>query len=147
MVNPTQVTWLAYTHTIRERTKHGEIATSLVVFIVMGSRVVQNLIKKGIKAAGVWYQVQAYTKKGPISRCELFCGWGLIENMCGTRPRCGYCTAHDLMSDQKCNLVGCTAKHRALCGHTLENCPNCKGNHIALSSRFAKKPEATKGAL
>jgi hypothetical protein len=38
------------------------------------------------------------------------------------------------------------AKQGSLCGHTLENCPNCKGNYIAFSSRCAKKSEAAKAA-
>jgi hypothetical protein len=42
--------------------------------------------------------------------------------------------------------VGCTSKQRSLCGHTLEKCPNCKGSHIAFSSRCAKKWEATEEA-
>jgi hypothetical protein len=46
----------------------------------MGSRLAQILIKKGIKAAGVWYRVEAFTNAGPDSRCELCCGWGHIEN-------------------------------------------------------------------
>ena len=40
-------------------------------------------------------------------------------------------------------MVGCSAKQESLCGHTLEKCPNCKGNHIAFSSRCVKKRDAT----
>jgi hypothetical protein len=43
-------------------------------------------------------------------------------------------------------LVGCTAMQGELCSHTLERCPNCKGNHIALSSRCARLTEAAKAA-
>jgi len=43
-------------------------------------------------------------------------------------------------------VVGCTAKQGSLCGHTLEKCPNSKGNHIAFSSRCVKKREATEAA-
>jgi len=38
------------------------------------------------------------------------------------------------------------AKKGSLCGHTLEKCPNCKGNYIAFSSRCVKKSEAAKAA-
>jgi len=38
------------------------------------------------------------------------------------------------------------AKLESLCGHTLEKYPNCKVNHIAFSSRWAKKSEAAKAA-
>jgi len=43
-------------------------------------------------------------------------------------------------------MVGCTAKQGSLCGHTLEKCLNCKGNHIAFSSRCVKKTEAAEAA-
>jgi len=38
------------------------------------------------------------------------------------------------------------ADEGSLCGHTLEKCRNRKGNHIAFSSKCAKKTEATKAA-
>ena len=34
----------------------------------------------------------------------------------------------------------------SLCGHTLEKCPNCNGNHIVFSNRCTKKTEAAKAA-
>jgi hypothetical protein len=43
-------------------------------------------------------------------------------------------------------VVRCTAKQGSLYGHTLETCSNCKGNHIAFSSRCVKKREATEAA-
>jgi hypothetical protein len=58
IVIPTQVRWLANPRTLRERRQNGEIATLSVVFIVTGSKVAQILVKKGIKGAGVWYQVE-----------------------------------------------------------------------------------------
>ena len=139
---PTQVRWLAKPCTIRERRQNGEIAASSVVFVVKGSRLAQSLIKKGIKAAGVWYRVEAFTNAGPDSRCELCCGWGHMENKCGNKPKCGYCSGNHRARDHKCNVVGCMAKQGSLCSHMLEKCPNCKGNHIAFSSRSAKNSEA-----
>jgi len=146
IVIPTQLRWLANPRTIRERMQNGENAPSSVVFVVNGSKVAQSLVKKDIKPAGVWYRVETYTNEGPDSRCELCCGWGLIENKCGSKPKRGYCSGHHRTSDHKCNVVGCTAKQASLCGHTLEKCPNCKGNHIALSSSCVKKREATEVA-
>jgi hypothetical protein len=143
---PTQVRWLANPRTITERKQNGEFAASSVVFVVKGSRLVQSLIKKGIKAAGVWYRVEAFMNAGPDSRCEHCCGWGHIDNKCGSKPKCGYCSGNHRTSDHKCNVVGCMAKQGSLCGHTLEKCPNCKRNHIAFSSRCAKKSEAAKAA-
>jgi hypothetical protein len=143
---PAQVRWLANPRTIRERRQNGEIAASSVVFVVKGNKVAQRLVKMGIKAAGVWYRVETYTNAGPDSRCELCCGWGHIENKCSSKPTCGYCSGHHRTSDHSCNVVGCTAKQGSLCGHTMEKCPNCKGNHIAFSNRCAKKTEAARAA-
>jgi hypothetical protein len=89
IVIPTPVRWLTNPPTIRERRQNGEIAASSVVFIVMGSKMAQSLVKTGIKAAGVWYRVETYTNEGPDSRCELCCGWGHIENKCGSKSKCG----------------------------------------------------------
>jgi len=143
---PTQVRWLANPRIIRERRQNGEIAASSVVFVVKESKAARRLVKNGIKAAGVWYRVETYTNAGPNSRCELCCGWGHIENTCGNKPTCGYCSGHHRTGDHKCNVVGCTAKQGSLCSHTLEKCPNCKGNHIVFSNRCAKKTEAARAA-
>jgi hypothetical protein len=72
--------------TIRERKQKGEIAPSSVVFVVKESRLAQSLVKKGIKAAEVWYRVEMFTNAGPDSRCGLCCGWGHLENKCGDKP-------------------------------------------------------------
>jgi len=108
--------------------------------------VAQCVIKKGINAAGVWYRLEAFTHVGLNSRCELCCRWGHIENKCGSKPMFSYCSGHHWKSDHKCNVVGCTAKQGSLCGHTLEKCPNYKGNYIVLSSRCVKKSKAAKVA-
>jgi len=146
IVNPTQVLWLVNPRTIRERRQNVEIAASLLVFVVKGNKMPQTVVKKGIKAAGVWYRVETYTNEGPDSRCEPCRRWGHIENKCGSMPKCGYCSGHHRTSDHKCNVVGFIPKKGSLCGHTLEKCPNCRGNDIALSSRCVKKREATEAA-
>jgi len=142
----TQVRWLANPRTIGERRQNGEISVSSVVFIVKGSKVAQSVVWKGIKAAGVWSRVETYTSEGPDSRCELCSGWGHIGNKCGSKPKCGYCSGHHWTNDNKCNVVGCTAKQGSLCGHKLEKCPNPKVDHIAFSSRCEKKKQATEAA-
>jgi hypothetical protein len=120
IVIPTQVRWLANPRIIKERRQNGGIVASSVVLVVTGSRVAQSRVKKGIKAAGVWYRVEPYMNEGPDCRCQLCCGSGLIENKCGSNPKCGYCSGHHRTSDHKCNVVGCTGKQGSLCGHTLE---------------------------
>jgi hypothetical protein len=69
IVIPTLVRWLANPRTNKERRQNGKIAASSVVFVVKGTRVAGSLVKKGIKAAGVWYRVETYTNEGPDSRC------------------------------------------------------------------------------
>jgi len=146
VVIPIQIRWLANPCTIRERRQKGEIAASSVVFVVKRSKMAQSLVKKGIKVAGAWYRVETYTNMGPDSRCELCCGWGHIENKCGSKPQCGYSSGHHRTSDHTCNVVGWTAKQGSLCDHTLEKCPNCNGNNIAFRRRWVKKSEATGAA-
>jgi hypothetical protein len=71
---PTQGRWLANPRTIKERRRNREIAASSIVFVTKGSKLAQSSIKKGIKAAGVWYRVKAFPNAGPDSRCELCVG-------------------------------------------------------------------------
>jgi len=146
IVIPTQVRWLANARAIMERRQNGEMAVSLVVFVIKGSKVAQTLVEKGIKEAGVWYRVETSMNEGPDSWCELCCGCGHIEIKCSGKDKCAYCSGHHRTNNQKSIMVGCTAKQGSLCGHTLEKCRNCKGNHIAFSSRCVKKREATESA-
>ena len=107
---PPQVCWLVDPRACRERRQSGEIASSSVVFVVNGSKVAKGSVKKGTKVAGVRYRVEVYTHAGPDSRCELWCGWGHIENKRSSNPTCGYCSGHHRTGDHKCNVVGCAAK-------------------------------------
>ena len=66
---PTQGRWLANLRIIREKRLKGENAASSVVFVVKGSNLARGFVKRGIKAAGVWYRVETYTNVGPDSRC------------------------------------------------------------------------------
>jgi len=58
IVIPTQVRRLGNPRTIRERRQKGEIAVTSVVFVVKGSKMAQSIVKRGNKAAGVWYRVE-----------------------------------------------------------------------------------------
>jgi len=143
---PVQLRWLASPHGIKRRRQKGEISASSVVFVVKGSKVTQRLVKEGIKAVGVWYRVKPFMNAAPDPRCEHRRGWDHIESKCSGKRPCGYCSGLHRTSDNMCNVVGCTAKLGALCGHTQENCPNCRGNHISFSCRCAKKAEVTRVA-
>jgi hypothetical protein len=145
-VIPTNVRWLANTRTNRQRRQNGEIAASSVVFVVNGSMVAQRVVKKGMKAADIWYRVKMHTTKPPHTRCELCCMWGCIVTKWDSKAKCGYCSGHYQTSDHKCDLVWCLTKEWSLCGHTLEKCPKCDGNYIPFSSRWVKKTEGTEAA-
>jgi len=109
--------------------------------------VAQGLVKKGIKAASVWYQGETYIIADSDSRCECCCGWRHIEDRCSNTSKCGYCSCRHQTRDCKCNIARCTAIQGSLSGYTLEKCPNCKGKHIAFSNRCIKKAEAAGAAL
>jgi hypothetical protein len=82
----------------------------LVVFVVKGSKVGKGLVKMGIKVVGVWYRVKTDMNAGRDSRCELCCGWGLIDSICDGKSTFDYWLGHHQTSEHKCNVVGCTAK-------------------------------------
>lgn len=58
---PTTVWWLPNPHTNRHRRQNSNIARSLVVFIVEGSKVAKSIVKKDIKAPAVRYRVKRYS--------------------------------------------------------------------------------------
>jgi hypothetical protein len=120
IVIPTQIRWLVNPSVISGRRQNREIAVSLGVFDVKGSRLAQSVVKKIIKAEGVWYQVETYTNEDPDTTCELCCRWGHIQNKCGSRLQCGYCSGHHGTRDHKWNVVRYPAKQGSFCGHTLE---------------------------
>ena len=83
---PTQMRWLANPLTIRERRQNEEIAASSVVLVVKGRKAALKSIKKGFKAAGVWYRVEGFTHAGPGSRCEHCCGWDSLKASAAASP-------------------------------------------------------------
>jgi hypothetical protein len=99
IVIPPQVKSLVNHGTMRESMQNGEITALSAVFIVKWSIMAQSLVNKDINAAGVWYRVGMYINEVPNSRCELCCGWGHIENNCGSKPKCGYCSGHHRAGD------------------------------------------------
>jgi len=139
----THVQWLGNRCIIREMRQNAKIAISSVVFVVKGRKVTQHWINKPIKVGGVCYHVQALTNTGLDSRCEVCCGWGLIQNRCSRKSKCGYCSGDHWTSDYKFNVVWYMARQGSICSHILKKYPNCKGNHIVFSSRCAKKSKAT----
>jgi hypothetical protein len=141
LVIPTHVSWLAIPCTICKRRQNSEIVALSVVFVVNGCKVATCLKKKDITGVGVLYQVERSKNAGPHSRCELFCGWGHIENMCGNKGKCGYCSDNHRTSDHQCNELWCMANQGLLHGHTLQKCLNFKRNHVIRRSSYAKNSE------
>jgi len=136
---PTEVRSLANPCRIGETRQNGVIAALSAVFVVKGRKVAKGFVMRGIKAAGVWYRVDTYTNEGPDSSRELYSELGHIENKCGSKPTCSYCSGHHQTSDHNCNVAGCTAKQGSLGGHTLGKCPNCEGNHIVCTNRSSAR--------
>ena len=135
--------WLSNPRIITEREQRGESKASSVAFIVRGKKVAKRLVNKGVIVAGVRYNVEPYTNAGPDSLCELCCAWGHLESECSHHQlKCGYCAGPHRSSEHRCNVVRCALKQGAVCSHTEETCPNCKGNHIAFCGNCTRKIEA-----
>lgn len=68
---PTKGQWHANPGIIREWRQNREIFPSSVVFVIKERKVSQTSVIKGIKAVGVWYQVEGYTKLASASKFKL----------------------------------------------------------------------------
>jgi hypothetical protein len=112
---------------------------SSVDFVVKGGKVVRRLVKEGINAAGVVYRVETFTNVGPDSRCEHCGRLGHIESNCSSKPTFGKWSRPHSTSINQCHVKGCIAKQGSSCGHAQDRCHNCKGNHIAFSSRCTRR--------
>ena len=143
---PVQVRWLESLPIIDERSQMREISASSVLFVIMGTNVARRLVRKGMKAAGVWYRVELLMTAASPSRCEHCCGRRHIQSKCIGKPTCGSSSGPHHSSDHKCNVVRWAAKGGALCSRTQEKCPDCSGNHIAFSSWCGKKADDTRAA-
>jgi hypothetical protein len=109
---------------------------------VKGSKVAQRLMNEGIKAAGVWYHSSTL-----VLTVEASCaGNGAILRASAATCQCVATAQAHTVPETTSAMAGCNAKQDTLCGHTgtQEKCHNCKGNHIAFSSRCAKMTEAAK---
>lgn len=65
VIIPTQEWWLTNPSAITVRRRNRELSASLVVFVVKCSKVAKGLVKRSIKAVGVWFRVDTYTNLGP----------------------------------------------------------------------------------
>ena len=120
----------------------------MVVFAVKGSKMAKKVLKGGLKAARVKYDVEKFMNAGPDSFCGVCSRWGHVEAKCGSlkMPACMLCAGKHLTKDHKCNMVGCKANAGQNCTHNVDKCVNRKGNHIAKANCCVKKQEAIKTA-
>jgi len=147
VVLPLAINWIGGPKDVQKKKAEGKKA-SMVVFAVKGSKMAQKVLKGGLRAAGVKYDVEKFMNAGPDSFCGVCSRWGHVEAKCGSlkMPACMLCAGRHLTKDHKCNVVGCKANAGQNCTHNVDKCVNCKGNHIAKANCCVKKQEAIKVA-
>jgi hypothetical protein len=145
VVLPLAISWIGGPKDVQNKKGDGKKASS-VVFAVKGSKMAEKVLKGGLRAAGVKYDVERFMTAGPDSFCGVCSRWGHVEAKCGSlkMPACMLCAGGHLTKDHKCNVVGCKANAGQNCTHTVDKCVNCKGNHIAKANVCVKKQEAIK---
>jgi len=147
VVLPLAINWIGGPKDVQKKKGEGKKASS-VVFAVEGSKMAENVLKGGLRAAGVKYDVEKFVNAGPDSFCGVCSRWGHLDAKCGSlkMPACMLCAGRHLTKDHKCNVVGCKANAGQNCTHNVDKCVNCKGNHIAKANCCVKKQEAIKMA-
>jgi len=147
VVLPLAINWIGGPKDVQKKKVEGKKASS-VVFAVKGSKMAEKVLKGGLRAAGVKYDVEKFVNAGPDSFCGVCSRWGHVDAKCGSlkMPACMLCAGRHLTKDHKCNVVGCKANAGQNCAHNVDKCVNCKGNHIAKANCCVKKQEAIKVA-
>jgi len=147
VVLPLAINWIGGPKDVQKKKAEGKKASS-VVFAVKGSKMAEKVLKGGLRAAGVKYDVEKFVNAGPDSFCGVCSRWGHVDVKCGSlkMPACMLCVGRHLTKDHKCNVVGCKANAGQNCTHNVDKCVNCKGNHIAKANCCVKKQEAIKVA-
>jgi len=145
VVLPLAINWIGGPKDVQKKKAEGKKASS-VVFAVKGSKMAEKVLKGGLRAAGVKYDVEKFINARPDSFCGVCSRWGHVEVKCGSlkMPACMLCAGRHLTKDHKCNMVGCKANAGQNCAHNVDKCVNCKGNHIAKANCCVKKQEAIK---
>jgi len=145
VVLPLAINWIGGPKDVQKKKGEGKKA-STVVFDVKGSKMAEKVLKKGLRAAGVKYDVEKFMTAGPDSFCGVCSRWGHVEAKCGAlkMPACMLCVGRHLTKDHECNVVGCRATAGQNCTHNVDKCVNCKGNHIAKANCCVKKQEVIK---
>ena len=110
VVLPLAINWIGGPKDVQKKKAEGKNALS-VVFAVRGTKMAENVLKRGLTAGGVKYDVEKFVNAGP----DFFCGgcsrWGHVEGKCGSLKMlaCMLCAGRHLTKDHTCNVVGCEA--------------------------------------
>jgi len=109
VVLPLAINWIGGPKDVQKKKAEGQKA-SLVGFAVKGSKMAEKVLKGGLRAAGVKYNVERFVNARPDSFCGVCSRWGHGEAKCGSlkMPACMLCAGRHLMKDHKCNMVGVT---------------------------------------
>jgi len=137
------INWIGGPKDVQKKEAEGKKA-STVVLAVKGSKMAEKVLKGGLRAAGVKYDVEKFMHSGPDSICEVCSTWGHVDSKCGSLKMlaCMLCVGRHLTKDHQCNVVGCKANTGQNCTHNVDKCVSCKGNHIAKANCCVKKQEA-----
>jgi len=110
VVLPLAINWIGGPKYVQKKKGNGKKASS-VVFAVKGSKMAEKVLKRGLRAAGVKYDVERYMNAGPDCFCGVCSRWGHVDAKGGAlkMPACMLCAGGHLMRDHKCNVVGCKA--------------------------------------
>jgi hypothetical protein len=90
VVVPMAIRWMGRVADIKEKKTNGEKQASSVVFAIKGKKMAQRCLEIGLRAAGIWHEVERYVNSGPDTFYENCCGWGHHVSKCGRLLR-GYC--------------------------------------------------------
>jgi len=107
VVLPLAINWIGGPKDVQKKKAEGKKASS-VVFAVKGSKMAEKVLKGGLRAAGVKYDVEKFVNAGPDSFCGVCSRWGHVDAKCGSlkMPACMLCAGRHLTKDHKCNVVG-----------------------------------------
>jgi len=83
VVLPLAINWIGGPKDVQKKKAEGKKASS-VVFAVKGSKMAEKVLKGGLRAAGVKYDVEKFVNAGPDSFCGTCSRWGHVESKCGS---------------------------------------------------------------
>jgi hypothetical protein len=66
VVFPMSIRWLERVADIKEKKRHGENQASSVVFAIEEKKMAQRCWEKGLRAAGIWHEVERYVNSGEV---------------------------------------------------------------------------------